>query len=142
MQTIHRSNNHKVSRKDLKRTEHKLLLTAQSFMDVVFDTVGGEILQRSWGVLKPGGRMITIAADSEKTTDDRVKQAFFIVEPNNEQLIRIGDLLESGDLHPVVDSLLPLTQASAAFMGEVRERRGRGKLVLAVTVKEGTVDKD
>ena len=111
-------------------------------MDVVFDTVGGEILQRSWGVLKPGGRMITIAADSEKTTDDRVKQAFFIVEPNNEQLIRIGDLLESGDLHPVVDSLLPLTQASAAFMGEVRERRGRGKLVLAVTVKEGTVDKD
>ena len=32
-------------------------------MDVVFDTVGGETLQRSWGVLKPGGRMITIAAD-------------------------------------------------------------------------------
>jgi NADPH:quinone reductase-like Zn-dependent oxidoreductase len=45
-------------------------------MDVVFDTVGGETLQRSWGVLKPGGRMITIAADSETTTDNRVKQAF------------------------------------------------------------------
>jgi NADPH:quinone reductase-like Zn-dependent oxidoreductase len=59
-------------------------------MDVVFDTVGGETLQRSWGVLKPGGRMITIAADSEATTDDRVKQAFFIVEPNREQLSRIG----------------------------------------------------
>jgi NADPH:quinone reductase-like Zn-dependent oxidoreductase len=47
-----------------------------SGMDVVFDTVGGETLQRSWGVLKPGGRMITIAADSETTTDNRVKQAF------------------------------------------------------------------
>ena len=63
-------------------------------MDVVFDTVGGETLRRSWGVLKPGGRMITIAADSETTTDDRVKRAFFIVEPNHEQLTRIGDLLE------------------------------------------------
>jgi NADPH:quinone reductase-like Zn-dependent oxidoreductase len=101
-------------------------------MDVVFDTVGGETLQRSWSVLKPGGRMITIAADSETTTDNRVKQAFFIVEPNHEQLIRIGDLLESGDLHPVVDSVLPLTQASAGYTGEIRERRGRGKLVVTV----------
>lgn len=103
-----------------------------SGMDVVFDTVGGDTLQRSWGVLKPGGRMITIAVESETTTDNRVKQAFFIVEPNHEQLIRIGDLLESGDLHPVVDAVLPLTQASAAYTGEVRERRGRGKLVVTV----------
>ena len=103
-----------------------------SGMDVVFDTVGGDTLQRSWGVLTPGGRMITIAADSETTTDNRVKQAFFIVEPNHQQLIRIGDLLESGALHPVVDAVLPLTQASAAYTGEVRERRGRGKLVVTV----------
>jgi NADPH:quinone reductase-like Zn-dependent oxidoreductase len=107
-------------------------------MDVVFDTVGGETLQRSWGVLKPGGRMITIAADSETTTDDRVKQAFFIVEPHHEQLTRIGDLLEAGDLHPVVDAVLPLAQASAAYTGEVRQRRGRGKLVVAVAPQEVT----
>jgi NADPH:quinone reductase-like Zn-dependent oxidoreductase len=103
-----------------------------SGMDVIFDTVGGETLQRSWGVLKPGGRMITIAANSETTTDNRVKQAFFVVEPNHEQLIRIGDLLESGELHPVVDTVLPLTRASAAYSGEVRERRERGKLVVEV----------
>ena len=106
-------------------------------MDVVFDTVGGETLQRSWGVLKPGGRMITIAADSETTTDDRVKQAFFIVEPHYEQLTWIGDLLEAGDLHPVVDAVLPLAQASAAYTEEVRQRRGRGKLVVAVAAQEG-----
>jgi NADPH:quinone reductase-like Zn-dependent oxidoreductase len=105
-------------------------------MDVVFDTVGGEMLQRSWGVLKPGGRMITIAADSETTTDDRVKQAFFIVEPHHEQLTRIGELLEAGDLHPVVDAVLPLVQVSAAYTGEVRQRRGRGKLVVAVAAQE------
>jgi NADPH:quinone reductase-like Zn-dependent oxidoreductase len=112
-----------------------------SGMDVVFDTVGGETLQRSWGVLKPGGRMITIAADAETTTDDRVKKAFFIVEPNHEQLARIGDLLEAGDLHPVVDAVLPLSQASAAFTGEVRKRQGRGKQVIAVAAQESTVEK-
>jgi len=109
------------------RFEEKL-----SKIDVVFDTVGGETLQRSWGVLKPGGRMITIAAENEATTDERVKQAFFIVEPNHEQLTRIGKLLETGRLQTVVDAVLPLAQASAAYTGEVKERRGRGKLVIAV----------
>ena len=54
--------------------------------------------------------MITIAADSEATTDDRAKQAFFIVEPNREQLSRIGHMLDVGDLRMVVDAVLPLTQ--------------------------------
>jgi NADPH:quinone reductase-like Zn-dependent oxidoreductase len=106
-------------------------------MDVVFDTVGGETLQRSWSVLKPGGRMITIAAESEPTADDRVKQAFFIVEPNHEQLTRVGQMLDGGDLRTVVDAVLPLTQAAAAYAGDVKQKRGRGKLVVAVTPLEG-----
>jgi len=105
-------------------------------MDVVFDTVGAETLQRSWSVLKPGGRMITIATDSEATTDERVKQAFFIVEPNHEQLIQIGDLLDAGHLHTVVDVVLPFAQASAAYTGKVEQRRGRGKLVVAVATQQ------
>ena len=72
--------------------------------------------------------MITIAAESETTTDNRVQQAFIPVEPPHEQLARIGDLLEAGELHPVVDAVLPLVQASAAYTGDVRQRRGRGKL--------------
>jgi NADPH:quinone reductase-like Zn-dependent oxidoreductase len=107
-----------------------------SGMDVVFDTIGRDTLQRSWGVLKPGGRMVTIAADSEYATDERVKQAYFIVEPNHEQLVRIGGLLDSGDLRPVVDTVMPIDQASAAFSGGVKERRGRGKLV--ATLLPGT----
>ena len=50
-------------------------------VDVVFDAVGSDTLERSWGVLKPSGRMIAIAADSEGTSEERVKDAFFIVEP-------------------------------------------------------------
>lgn len=40
-------------------------------IDVVFDTVGGETLERSWGVLKPGGRIITIASDGASSSAGR-----------------------------------------------------------------------
>jgi NADPH:quinone reductase-like Zn-dependent oxidoreductase len=59
-------------------------------VDVVFDAVGGATLQRSWPVAKSGGRVVTIAAESEGTDDERVKKAFFIVEPNQKQLCESG----------------------------------------------------
>src|SRR3984957_4370166 len=80
-------------------------------IDVVFDTVGGDTLFRSWGVLKPNGRMVTIAAGNEATRDERTKQAFFIVEPNQQQLVEIGRLLDAGDLRPVVDTLVRFSRA-------------------------------
>jgi NADPH:quinone reductase-like Zn-dependent oxidoreductase len=45
-------------------------------MNVVFDAIGDDTFERSWAVLKPGGRMITIAAGSEGTADQRVKRCF------------------------------------------------------------------
>lgn len=98
-------------------------------VDVVFDTVGSDTLQRSWRVLKAGGRMVTIAADSESPADERVKQAFFIVEPDSAQLREISGLLDSGKLHVVVDTVLPVSAAAEAYAGTLT-RRGRGKLVI------------
>jgi NADPH:quinone reductase-like Zn-dependent oxidoreductase len=100
-------------------------------VDIVFDTVGGDTLQRSWSVLKSHGRMVTVAAAGETTTDDRAKLAFFIVEPKREQLIEIANLLDTGKLHTVVDTIVPLSQASAAYTGSLK-RNGRGKLVALV----------
>ena len=73
-------------------------------IDVVFDTVGGDTFRRSWEVLKQGGRMVTIAADSENARDEREQQAFFIVEPNRQQLIEISRRLDAGELQAVVDA--------------------------------------
>src|SRR5919204_1714373 len=50
-------------------------------VDVVFDTVGGATLRRSWGVLRPGGRLVTIAAAEGGSQGERTPAAFFIVEP-------------------------------------------------------------
>lgn len=101
-------------------------------VDVVFDAVGGDTLDRSWGVLKPGGRMITIAADGEGTTDQRVKDAYFIVEPNQKQLVEIAKQLDAGYLRAFVKTTIPLNEASAAYSGAVRHKRGHGKIVISV----------
>lgn len=102
-------------------------------IDVVFDTVGGDTLRRSWDVLKPAGRMVTVAADSENTRDEREQQAFFIVEPDRQQLSEIARLLDAGELQSVVDRVLPFSQASDAYTQAVR-KKGRGKQV--VTLRE------
>ena len=101
-------------------------------VDVVFDAVGGETLRRSWSVLNPSGRMVTIASDGEGAQDERTKAAFFIVEPKQEQLIDIAKGLDRGELKAFVDGVLPFDQASAAYFGKVSRPTGRGKAVLAV----------
>jgi NADPH:quinone reductase-like Zn-dependent oxidoreductase len=101
-------------------------------VDVVFDAVGGDTLERSWGVLKAGGRMITIAAASEGAADQRVKDAFFIVEPNQKQLVEIAKQLDAGHLRAFVKTTVPLNEASAAYSGTVSDKSGYGKIVIAV----------
>lgn len=100
-------------------------------LDVVFDTVGGDTLERSWSVLKADGRLVTIAASGETTSNERAKQAFFIVETKRQQLVEVARLLDAGQLRTIVGAVLPLSQASAAYSGKV-EKKGRGKVVVAV----------
>jgi len=100
-------------------------------IDLVFDTVGGETLDRSWSVLKTEGRLVTVASNTEESSDPRSKKAFFIMEPNQKELAEITKLLVSGQLHTVVDAVIPLSQAPDAYAGKV-VRKGRGKLVIAI----------
>jgi NADPH:quinone reductase-like Zn-dependent oxidoreductase len=105
-------------------------------IDVVFDTVGGETLARSWSVLKPGGRMVTIVSIDESSADARTRKAFFIVRPSGRQLAEVTRLIDAGRLRPAVDAVVPLSRAEAAYEGKV-ERKGRGKIVIAVANEEG-----
>jgi len=101
-------------------------------VDVVFDSVGGDTLNRSWTVLKSGGRMITIAADGEYATDQRVKDAFFIVEPDQKQLVETAKQLDEGHLKTFVKAIVPLDDASVAYSGALTSKNGHGKLVIAI----------
>ena len=72
-----------------------------------------------------------IVSTAEGSTDPRVKQAFFIVEPNQKQLVEIGDLLDAGRLRTVVDAVVPLSQAPEVYAGTV-PRQHHGKIVVSV----------
>jgi NADPH:quinone reductase-like Zn-dependent oxidoreductase len=100
-------------------------------VDVVFDGVGGETLDRSWNMLKSGGRMVTIASIDD-TADQRVKDAFFIVEPNQQQLAKVAEMLDAGTLRTFINAVVPLEQASNAYSGTITNKRGYGKVVITV----------
>jgi NADPH:quinone reductase-like Zn-dependent oxidoreductase len=105
-----------------------------SDIDIVFDCVGGETFERSFRVLKPGGHIVTIAAseEAEALKDDRRKKAFFIVEPNQKQLVEITKLIDAGKLKTFVDAVVPLSNAAAAYDGSLKNRQGRGKIAVEI----------
>jgi NADPH:quinone reductase-like Zn-dependent oxidoreductase len=100
--------------------------------DVIFDCVGGETLDRSWGVLAPGGRLVTIGAGSEAAEDERTKRAFFIVVPDRAHLREIAALLEAGELRVFVDAVVPLAEAASAYLRTLARPTGRGKVVVSI----------
>src|SRR5262245_28213357 len=97
-------------------------------VDVVFDTVGGDTLRRSWGVVRPGGRLVTIAASEEGSQDERTRAAFFIVQPRRAELEEVARLIDSGEVRPIVGAEFPLADALLAY----RHKPARGKVVLRV----------
>ena len=101
-------------------------------VDVVFDTVGGETLERSRGMLNEGGRIITIVSEVEGTDDPRLKRAFFIVEPNQAQLVDVSKELDAGNLRTFVGATVPLEEAQQAYTGKLRDKLEPGKVVVVV----------
>lgn len=97
-------------------------------LDVVLDTVGGETLERSWRVLRPGGRLVTVAASGEQTTDPRVRDAFFIVQPSRAQLANVARLIDAGDLRALVGAVHDLADARSAY--ESRPSHGKNVVVI------------
>jgi NADPH:quinone reductase-like Zn-dependent oxidoreductase len=102
-------------------------------VDVVLDTVGGETLERSWKVLRPGGVLVTVAGSdpADKAAAFGVRALFFIVKPSRAQLIELGRIIEAGQLRPVVEAIVPLERAREAFERGLKGHN-RGKLVLSV----------
>jgi NADPH:quinone reductase-like Zn-dependent oxidoreductase len=113
-------------------------------VDVIFDTVGGKTLERSWKILRRGGRLVSVASQGIPTSYDKrqeylkekgdsfgVNTTWFIVHSSREQLIQIGELIDSGQLRPVVDTIFPLSQASKAYEG-AKDIHKHGKIVLRV----------
>ena len=102
-------------------------------MDVVLDTIGGETQNRSWKVLKKGGILVsTVGQPSEKEAEKfGVRCGVGNAVSNPEQLNQIANLIDEGKVNPLVETILPLSEARRAH--EISQSgHTRGKSVLKV----------
>ena len=102
-------------------------------VDLVFDTVAGELTERSFAVLKPGGIYVTAAGqpDPEAAAGRGVRASGMLAQANPTDLTEIASLIDASTVKPVVSTVLPLAEARRAH--ELLEAgHTRGKIVLRV----------
>ena len=104
-----------------------------SNVDAVLDGVGGEVQQRSYAVLKPGGYLIAITQPPSPAEAQKhgVHAMFFSTDSSIDTLQKLTPLIESGQLKPHVAKTYPLNAASQAWQ-DIAIDRPDGKVVFAV----------
>ena len=105
-------------------------------VDAVIDLVGGESQQRSFQVLRRGGKLVSAvsAPDEAMARLHGVEASFFLVDVKTSLLKKIAELIDSGRLRTHVGAVLPLRNAREAhLMLDGVLPRPKGKIVLAVT---------
>jgi NADPH:quinone reductase-like Zn-dependent oxidoreductase len=104
-------------------------------VDVVLDTVGGDVQRGSFDVLKRGGKLISVVSPPDEVTAQRyaVDVRFFYVDVNTADLLSIARALDMKTLRAHVGAVLPLAEAWVAheMLSGVRPHP-RGKIVLRV----------
>ena len=101
--------------------------------DAVFDTVGGDVAQRSFAVLKPGGRAAFIASGAQPPKPDRSDVVALrpSVGRDRRHLERIVALVAAGAIRPPEATRYKFSDAVAAHQVS-QSRHFRGKLVFLV----------
>ena len=125
--------------------------------DVVLDTQGGKTLDKSLRVLKPGGKVISVAGPPEpdfakefgvnwlliqamrlvsfpirrKAKRRGVTYSFLFMKASGSQLRELGSLIDSGAIRPVIDRVFPF-QSTAEALAYVEKGRAKGKVVVKV----------
>jgi NADPH:quinone reductase-like Zn-dependent oxidoreductase len=103
-------------------------------IDVVIDTVGGDTRERSFGIIKPGGMLVSVVSEPmpERHHSNGVRAVFFLVEVTTARLDKITDLFNRGKLTARVGTVLPLEQARTAHEMLGGAPHSRGKIVLTL----------
>jgi NADPH:quinone reductase-like Zn-dependent oxidoreductase len=110
-------------------------------IDVVLDTIGSDTQERSWQVLKTGGVLVSLVQQpSEKEANEHGARGIRLgARANGQELAEIAKIIDAGKLAPVIDRILPLSEARRAH--ELSQSgRTHGKIVLRVMNGNGTFD--
>jgi NADPH:quinone reductase-like Zn-dependent oxidoreductase len=102
-------------------------------VDVVLDCVGKDTLQRSYGVVKKGGIIATIAGRLDQAELDKhgIRGAQIGVRPNGQELTEIARLIDEKKIKPLTGAVMSLTDAAKA-QAQAATRHNRGKIVLKI----------
>lgn len=103
-------------------------------VDVVLDTIGGNIQRRSVRVLTPGGILVSVVSPVPEPTQKRygIRAAYFYVDVTTARLNKITELFDNGMLATDVGTVLPLEEARTAHEMLGGAPHKRGKIVLSV----------
>ena len=114
--------------------EHEAFDETGPTYDVVVDTVGGDTLDRSYAVLRPGGRLITLQAppSQERARQAGVTAVFFVVTPDPDELALLAALADAGRLEVLIAAEYPLSAGRRAFESAREPGHRPGKTVLVV----------
>ena len=101
--------------------------------NVVLDTIGGAVLDASYGLTRRGGRLVTLSAppSADKAAPLGVHAMFFVVAPDAAELAKLAGLVDEGRLRPVVSQVFPLRDSRQAFESASKPHPP-GKMVLTV----------
>ena len=104
------------------------------YYKAVLDTIGDDVQQRSYAVLKPGGMLVSTAQPpSEETAQAHGVRAQYVnvSVPVGPTLTTVAGLVASGQIKPVVSTVLPLAEIRKAHE-MIEGKHARGKIVLKV----------
>lgn len=101
--------------------------------DIVLDMMGGEILNRSFQVLKKGGALISIKGqDTDNLAQEHdVRFEWFFMEPDGAMLAALGKLIEDGIVKPVIDKTYPM-EATVDAYAYLKDGHAVGKIVISI----------
>jgi NADPH:quinone reductase-like Zn-dependent oxidoreductase len=103
-------------------------------LDLVLDSLGGEVQERSLAALRPGGMLVTLRSSrglAEKAAARGVRARHVLVRPEPSHQAGINALVAEGRLRPVIAAVYPLAEARRA-QEQVAQGHTRGKVVLAI----------
>ena len=107
-------------------------------VDIVLDTIGSDTQERSWKVLQKGGILVSIVQppSEEKARSVGARAAMVQSRPDGAKLAEIAKIIDSGQLAPVINRILPLSEARRAH--ELSQSgHAHGKIVLRVVNHNG-----
>ena len=103
-------------------------------VDIVIDTIGGEVQSNSWALLKAGGMLVSIVdqPNEELAKQHNAKAAFVFIESSSRILRELNKLVEKDQLLPFIEHRFSLEQIADAHL-QSQTGRTRGKIIIKVS---------